>query len=251
MPPSDKTAELYRMETPEHLCPYGLKSKDLLRRHGYRVIDHPLRTRAETDAFLEQAGVETSPQTYIGGERIGGYDDLRVWLGLDPPAEERSDTSYRPVVVIFAVAALLALALSWHHYGNPLTLTALEWFVSLSMVLLALQKLQDVEAFSLMFLNYDLLARRWVPYASIYPYLEALAGILMTAGALLWLAAPVSLVIGLIGAVSVAKAVWIDRRELKCACVGGASKVPLGFVSFTESALMAGMGLWMGAKVFL
>lgn len=250
MPPSDKTAELYRMETPDHLCPYGLKSKDLLRRLGYRVIDHPLRTRAETDAFLEQAGVETSPQTYIGGERIGGYDDLRVWLGLDPPAEERSETSYRPVVVIFAVAALLALALSWHHYGNPLTLRALEWFVSLSMVLLALQKLQDVEAFSLMFLNYDLLARRWVPYASIYPYLEALAGILMTAGALLWLAAPVSLVIGLIGAVGVAKAVWIDKRELKCACVGGASKVPLGFVSFTESALMAGMGLWMGAKVF-
>lgn len=251
MPPSDKTAELYRMETPDHLCPYGLKSKDLLRRHGYRVIDHPLRTRAETDAFLREAGVETSPQTYVGGERIGGYDDLRVWLGLDPPAEERSDTSYRPVVVIFAVAALLALALSWHYYGNPLTLRALEWFVSLSMVLLALQKLQDVEAFSLMFLNYDLLARRWVPYASIYPYLEALAGILMTAGALLWLAAPVSLVIGLIGAVSVAKAVWIDKRELKCACVGGASKVPLGFVSFTESALMAGMGLWMGAKVFL
>ncbi|WP_417628426.1 MauE/DoxX family redox-associated membrane protein [Pararhodobacter aggregans] len=251
MPPSDKTAELYRMETPEHLCPYGLKSKDLLTRHGYRVIDHPLRTRAETDAFLEKAGVETSPQTYIGGQRIGGYDDLRVWLGIDPPEEERSDTSYRPVVVIFAVAALLALALSWHQYANPLTLRALEWFVSLSMVLLALQKLQDVEAFSLMFLNYDLLARRWVPYASIYPYLEALAGILMTAGALLWLAAPVSLVIGLIGAVSVAKAVWIDRRELTCACVGGASKVPLGFVSFTESALMAGMGVWMGAKVFL
>lgn len=251
MPPSDKTAELYRMETPEHLCPYGLKSKDLLRRHGYRVIDHPLRTRAETDAFLREAGVETSPQTYFGGERIGGYDDLRVWLGLDPPAEERSDTSYRPVVVIFAVAALLALALSWHHYGNPLTLRALEWFVSLSMVLLALQKLQDVEAFSLMFLNYDLLARRWVPYASIYPYLEAGAGILMTAGLALWLAAPVSLVIGVIGAVSVAKAVWIDKRELKCACVGGPSKVPLGFVSFTESALMAGMGLWMGAKVFL
>lgn len=251
MPPSDKTAELYRMETPDHLCPYGLKSKDLLRRHGYRVEDHPLRTRDETDAFLREAGVETSPQTYVGGERIGGYDDLRVWLGIDPPAEERSETSYRPVVVIFAVAALLALALSWHHYGNPLTLRALEWFVSLSMVLLALQKLQDVEAFSLMFLNYDLLARRWVPYASIYPYLEALAGILTTAGALLWLAAPVSLVIGLIGAVSVAKAVWIDKRELKCACVGGASKVPLGFVSFTESALMAGMGLWMGAKVFL
>jgi hypothetical protein len=31
------------------------------------------------------------------------------------------------------------------------------------------------------------------------------------------------------------KAVDLDGRELKCACVGGGSRVPLGFVSLTES----------------
>lgn len=244
-----KTAVLYRMVMPDHLCPYGLKSKDLLQRRGYSVEDHPLTTRSETDAFLQEHGVETTPQTFIEGKRIGGYDDLKVHFGLEKPKHERSDTSYRPVIVIFVVAALLAMGLSSFVYGDPFRLRAFEWFVSLSMTILALQKLQDVETFSLMFLNYDLLARRWVPYGSIYPYLEAAAGILMTAGVALWLAAPVSLVIGVIGAVSVAKAVWIDRRELKCACVGGASTVPLGFVSFTESAMMALMGLWMGARL--
>ena len=244
-----KTAVLYRMVMPDHLCPYGLKSKDLLQRHGYSVEDHPLTTRSETDAFLQEHGVETTPQTFIEGKRIGGYDDLKVHFGLEKPKDERSDTSYRPVIVIFVVAALLAMGLSSFIYGDPFRLRAFEWFVSLSMTILALQKLQDVETFSLMFLNYDLLARRWVPYGSIYPYLEAAAGILMTAGVALWLAAAVSLVIGVIGAVSVAKAVWIDKRELKCACVGGASTVPLGFVSFTESAMMALMGLWMGARL--
>lgn len=29
-----------------------------------------------------------------------------------------------------------------------------------------------------MFLNYDLLAKRWVPYSYVYPYAEGLAGIL-------------------------------------------------------------------------
>jgi len=45
--------------------------------------------------------------------------------------------------------------------------------------------------------------------------------------------------------VSVFKAVYIDRRELKCACVGGSSKVPLGFVSLTENLAMVAMALWM------
>jgi hypothetical protein len=53
------------------------------------------------------------------------------------------------------------------------------------------------------------------------------------------------LVIGGIGAVSVVKAVYIDRRELNCACVGGGSKVPLGFVSLTENLMMIAMALWM------
>jgi hypothetical protein len=41
------------------------------------------------------------------------------------------------------------------------------------------------------------------------------------------------------------KAVYVDRRDLKCACVGGASNVPLGFVSLTENVMMVAMAVWM------
>jgi hypothetical protein len=44
------------------------------------------------------------------------------------------------------------------------------------------------------------------------------------------------------------KTVLIDRRELKCACVGGDSKVPLGFVSLTEHLMMVAMAIWMLLK---
>ena len=77
------------------------------------------------------------------------------------------------------------------------------------------------------------------------------AGILMTAGALVWISAPVALFIGTVGAVSVFKAVYIDKRELKCACVGGDSSVPLGFVSLTENLMMVAMGIWMPLKAIL
>ena len=142
----------------------------------------------------------------------------------------------------------MALAASWLATQQPISILTAEWFVSFSMCGLAYLKLRDVESFSTMFLNYDLLARRWVPYGYIYPFAEGLAGVLMTAHILNWLSIPVALFIGLIGAISVFKAVYIDRRELKCACVGGDSNVPLGFVSLTENLFMIGMALWMLAK---
>ncbi|WP_205895786.1 MauE/DoxX family redox-associated membrane protein [Pseudomonas leptonychotis] len=241
-----KQATLYRMVMKNHLCPYGLKSKDLLKRKGFDVDDRHLTTRAETDAFQNQHNVDTTPQTWIGGQRIGGYDALRKHFG--EPVKGPDETSYTPVFAIFAVSLLMALAMSWAAYGSLLTVRALEWFIAVAMCVLAIQKLQDVESFSTMFLNYDLLARRWVRYGYLYPFGEGLAGVLMISGALVWLAAPVALFIGSVGAVSVIKAVYLDKRELKCACVGGSSKVPLGFVSLTENLMMVAMGAWMLAK---
>ena len=242
------TATIYRMVMPGHLCPFGLKSVDLLERQGFEVDDHHLTTREETDAFMREHGVETTPQTWIGGERIGGHDELRAHFGEDVP--EEGETSYKPVIAIFAMGALMALAVSWAAFGTIFTVRAVEWFIAISMCILAIQKLQDVESFSTMFLNYDLLARRWVRYGYIYPFGEALAGILMVAGALTWLSAPVALFIGGVGAVSVFKAVYIDKRELKCACVGGSSNVPLGFVSLTENVMMVAMAIWMPIRMW-
>ncbi|WP_200938029.1 MauE/DoxX family redox-associated membrane protein [Sphingopyxis sp. Root1497] len=238
-----RQATLYRMVMPGHTCPYGLKAKYLLERKGFTVDDRWLTTREAVDAFKAEHGVKTTPQTFIDGERIGGHDDLRRHFGLrvrDPDA-----VSYRPVIALFAMTALMAVAASHAAFGTALTMQAAEWFVSFSMVVLALLKLQDVDSFSTMFLNYDLLAKRWVPYGKVYPFAEGLAGVLMTAHALPWLSIPVALFIGTIGAVSVFKAVYIDKRELKCACVGGSSKVPLGFVSLTENLAMIGMAAWM------
>ena len=240
-----KKAVLYRMVMPGHTCPYGLKAKHLLESAGYEVEDAHLTTREETEDFKKLHGVATTPQVFIGGNRIGGHDDLRRFLGkkvADPKA-----TTYRPVVVLFSLTALMAMAASYAVSGDAFTLRAGEWFIAFSMVVLAMLKLQNVESFATMFLNYDLLAKRWVPYSYIYPYAEGLAGVLMVAGALAWLSVPVALFIGTIGAASVFKAVYIDRRELKCACVGGASNVPLGFISLTENLMMIAMAVWMAA----
>lgn len=242
-PAVKKSAVVYRMVMPEHTCPWGLRAVDLLKWSGFEVEDHHLKTRAQTDAFKAEYAVPTTPQIFIGGERVGGYDDLRRFLGKK--VRDPSATSYRPVVALFTMTALLAVAVSYAVTGQLLTSRAPLWFISFSMTVLALLKLQNVESFATMFLNYDLLAKRWLAYGYIYPFAEGLAGILMTAGVLKWVSVPVALFIGTIGAASVFKAVYVDKRALKCACVGGSSNVPLGFVSLTENLMMIGMALWM------
>lgn len=238
-----KTAVLYRMVMDKHICPFGLKSRDLLKRKGFEVEDHHLTTREETDAFKAKHDVKTTPQTFINGKRIGGYDALKEYFGQALPDPDKK--TYTPVLAIFAMGALMALATSWAVFGTVLTWRAFEWFVAISMCLLAVQKLRDLTSFSNQFLGYDLLAQKWVRYSYVYPFAEALAGVLMIAGALIWLASPVAIFIGTVGAISVFKAVYIDKRDLKCACVGGNSNVPLGFISLTENLMMIFMGLWM------
>ncbi|MCH2496897.1 MAG: glutaredoxin [Erythrobacter sp.] len=238
-----RTATLYRMVMDKHVCPFGVKSKWLLEREGFSVDDHYLTTREETDAFKAKHGVETTPQTFIDGKRIGGYTELREHFGHD--SGDAEGTSYRPVSAVFAVGAALAIALSLFVFQLPFTIRTAEWFVAFSMAMLAMLKLQDVEQFSTMFVGYDLLGRKWVPYAYAYPYLEATAAILMAGRLLPWLSIPVALFIGAVGAISVFYAVYIQKRSIKCACVGGSANVPLGFVSLSENLAMIGMAIWM------
>ncbi len=242
-----KKAVVYRMVTDTHICPFGIKAVDLLKRKGFEVEDNWLTNRADTDGFKEKHDVKTTPQAFIGGERIGGFDALREHFGYKVKAPD--EKTYTPVLVVFYISALLAIAANWATSGDVLNLRSLEWFIAFSMGMLAMLKLRDLETFSNMFVGYDILARRVVRYSYVYPFAEALAAILMVAGGIFGLiAAPIALFIGTIGAISVIKAVYVDKRDLKCACVGGGVNVPLGFVSLSENLAMIGMGVWMIVK---
>ncbi|MAB99478.1 MAG: glutaredoxin [Pseudomonadaceae bacterium] len=243
MSDNKKQATIYRMVMPKHICPFGLKALDLLKREGYDVDDNWLRTREETDEFMQKHSVETTPQMFIAGERIGGFDDLKRHLGK--PVKDPDAVTYQPVIAVFATAILMAMAASWATLDSLLTGRTVEWFIAFSMCMLASLKLRDLESFSNMFLGYDLLARKVVRYAYAYPFAELIAGVLMISGSLIWFAAPLALFIGSIGAYSVYNAVYVEKRELKCACVGGDSNVPLGFISLTENIMMVAMAIWM------
>jgi glutaredoxin 3 len=78
---NDRDAILYRMVLPEHTCPFGVRAKTLLEQSGFAVDDRVLRSREAVDELQGELRVDTTPQIFIGGERIGGCDELERYLG--------------------------------------------------------------------------------------------------------------------------------------------------------------------------
>jgi len=81
---AERKIELYRMKLPDHECPYGLLAKRMLEDAGLPFDDHLLTSREETDAFKDEHGVDTTPQVFIDGERIGGSEELAQYLETVP-----------------------------------------------------------------------------------------------------------------------------------------------------------------------
>ncbi|HEY9818051.1 MAG TPA: glutaredoxin [Candidatus Obscuribacterales bacterium] len=220
---------LYRMSTAEHECPWGLRAVNLLNEKGIAFEDVRLTTPEAVADFKAQHDVATTPQIFFGDQRIGGYTDLAAYFEVEA---EKADYSYTPVAALFSTAGLVALATS---LGIP-------GFMGISLSMLASLKLMDINAFAESFAKYDLITRRFKPYGKVYPFAELAIALGFLSGVAPLATGIGSLVVGVSGAVSVFKAVYIDKMALNCACIGGNSKAPLGIISFAENAIMALMG---------
>ncbi len=75
-----RTATLHRMVLPDHVCPFGIRAKQLLQAEGYDVDDRILRDRDAVEAFKAEHGIATTPLIVIDGATIGGCDDLERYL---------------------------------------------------------------------------------------------------------------------------------------------------------------------------
>jgi glutaredoxin len=153
-PTITETVSVYRMSTPDHECPWGLRAIDLLTEKGIEFEDIKLRSREEVDAFKAK----------FGAERIGGYSDLAERFQVSP---EQAEYSYTPVVALFSTAGLVALVTSLGVTG----------FMGISLSMLASLKLMDLNAFAASFEKYDLITKRFKPYGKTYPFVELLIGL--------------------------------------------------------------------------
>ena len=162
-------------------------------------------------------------------------DKNKTGCSMDKNIENKSNSIilYIPVIVVFATSAVLALSLR---------LGFME-FMAFSFAFLASLKLMDIKTFVISFVEYDLISKKHRVYAYAYPFIELGLAVCLLSGVFLKISGLISLIVGSFGAYSIIKTVYIEKRKLKCACVGGGKSVPLGTISIIENLMMVIMGL--------
>ena len=137
--------------------------------------------------------------------------------------------SFTPLIAVFGTSFLITITLNKNFQD----------FMGISICLLAMLKIMDIEAFGISFKKYDLISYRFKKWIYIYPFCELLIGISFLLSAPPSSVILIAFILGIIGMASVFKAVYLDKLKLYCACVGGYAKTPLGIISFIENLLMA------------
>ena len=220
---------LYRKKT----CSWGEKAKNLLEGQGKIYKEHFFEDKDSENEFKAKFQVNTTPQIFLDKKNIGGFTDLAAYFGISPNKAEEKKKTYTPIIAVFSVALLLTLATDYGISG----------FMGFSLSLLACLKLMDLSVFVSGFKKYDFITQKIHAYGVAYPFFELAVGLGFLSGVFPLLTGAISTFIGLVGSYSVIKKVYLEKVDLNCACVGGNSNVPLGFVSFIENAMMLLMGV--------
>ena len=151
--------------------------------------------------------------------------------------QERVRGIEQEMMAVFGTAGLVTLATASGFMG----------MMGFSLAMLASLKLMDIESFAESYANYDLVTQRYKPYGKIYPFAELAIALGFLSGVASGVVGIASMLIGIVGGISVFKAVYIDKKSLNCACIGGNSQAPLQIVSFSENLIMAVMGAYLSA----
>ena len=154
---------------------------------------------------------------------------------------KRSVRDCTPLIVIVLIAALSAFAGQWAARSGE---SFMRQFMGMFLVIFAMLKLFDLRGFAEGFQMYDLVAKRFRPYALVYPFIELGLGLSYQANLFPALTNLALLVVMLIGAAGV---LWALHRSLDvaCACLSGILEVPLSTVAIVEDVGMAAMAAVM------
>lgn len=168
---------------------------------------------------------------------------------LAMPVEEIEEKSeWRQLFSLFlifgyiTVAAVLINRNPWNGEGFMLD------FMGLFYIVFSFFKMLDLKGFPDSFRMYDPLARKVPFYATVYPFIETVLGLLflmrIETGVALW----ATLVILGITTIGVTK-VLLDKKSIQCACLGTALKLPMTKATFIENTIMIVMAILMLAHV--
>ena len=117
-------------------------------------------------------------------------------------------------------------------------------FMGLFYVVFSFFKFLDLKGFPESFRMYDPLAKVIPAYGWVYPFIELALGLLFLMRFQITIALVATIVILGITTFGVARTL-LDKKSIRCACLGTALKLPMTEATFIENAIMLVMAVTM------
>ncbi len=122
-------------------------------------------------------------------------------------------------------------------------------FLGLFYIVFSFFKMLDLKGFPESFKMYDPLAKLVPAYGWIYPFIETALGLMFLMRFKVEIALIVTLVVLGITTIGVTKTL-LDKKSIRCACLGTALKLPMTEATFIENAIMIVMAVLMLINIF-
>lgn len=159
-----------------------------------------------------------------------------------PMEEEKSKLQQlKPLLLIIFYIATASILL---HYKDWSWSAFMLDFMGLFYIVFSFFKMLDLRGFPESFSMYDPLAKRIPFYGKIYPFIETALGLMFLMRVEVNIALMITLVVLGITTIGVTKTL-LDKKAIRCACLGTALKLPMTEATFIENAIMIIMAILM------
>ena len=174
--------------------------------------------------------------------RLKGYRVVGE-LPTAVPTSTEPKSSYFPLLLIL-LYLIGAVGLAEAALGAFDGMRAMRHFMAGFFLVFSFFKILDVPNFAVSFSSYDVVAKRWLGYGYLYPFLELGLGAAYLADFQPVATNVATLLIMGLGSVGVLQSV-LAKRKIRCACLGTVFNLPMSSVTLIEDLLMVGMAATM------
>ena len=158
--------------------------------------------------------------------------------------EEERDSKWKQLRPLFLIFAYLIVATFLLNRDNWQLDNAMYDFMGLFYIVFSFFKFLDLKGFPESFRMYDPLAKRLPIYGSIYPFVELTLGLFFLMRWNLLIAIIATIIVLGITTFGVAKSL-LDKKSIRCACLGTALKLPMTEATIIENVIMLLMACYM------
>ena len=164
-----------------------------------------------------------------------------------PMEEEKSKLQQlKPLLLIIFYIATASILL---HYKDWRWNAFMLDFMGLFYIVFSFFKMLDLKGFPDSFRMYDPLAKRVPAYGWVYPFIETGLGLMFLMRFEVEISLIITLVVLGITTIGVTKTL-LDKKSIRCACLGTALKLPMTEATFIENAIMIVMATLMLLNIF-